>query len=185
MKKNTKIFCCFPGTGKSYMKAHEEEYNLKLLDSDSSEYHWIYENGEKKENPNFISDYVQHIKECFDSKEYDYIFVSTHTNVIDELENIGLPFSIVLPSIHCKGTYMDRYKARGNDSAFIDRINTNWESWVCDLNGRYFKHGEYKYILGENQYVKDIILEPQNVRRRSICIEELKKQKLSAVSPES
>ena len=54
---------------------------LQFADSDSSVFSWIEVNGKKERNPDFLSDYIEHIKSLIG--KVDYIFVSSHGDVRD------------------------------------------------------------------------------------------------------
>jgi len=56
----TRIISAFPGTGKSY---YHNKHKETTLDSDSSNFSLVVENGEKKRNPDFPENYIKHIKE--------------------------------------------------------------------------------------------------------------------------
>lgn len=38
---NTHIFSVFPACGKTYLYNHQKDYDLKILDSDSSQFSWL------------------------------------------------------------------------------------------------------------------------------------------------
>lgn len=154
--KNPKIFCAFPGTGKSYVVEHQDEIGLEMVDLDSSLFHWIEQDGKKIENPNFISDYINKITDLFYSKQCDVIFISTHTAVMNELKNREIPFSLIIPRIDTKYTWLDRYRARNNDLAFIQKIETHWEGWLGPLSAMK-KDGYEVYELSENTFISDIM----------------------------
>lgn len=64
--KETTIISGFPGIGKSYFFRNQEYNNRTVLDSDSSEFSWVKDengNNTKERNPDFPSNYIDHIKE--------------------------------------------------------------------------------------------------------------------------
>lgn len=63
MKPKTLIIAGFPGIGKSYAVDVLRSKGLKVSDSDSSSFSWIMKDGEKVRNPNFVRDYMEHIRE--------------------------------------------------------------------------------------------------------------------------
>ena len=71
-----KIISGFPAIGKSFLS---KQNLIKVLDSDSSTYSWIIENGEKIRNKNFPNNYLEHIKENIG--KVDVILVSSHKDV--------------------------------------------------------------------------------------------------------
>lgn len=132
-KFDTRIISAFPGCGKTtFFNKMKEKYNDDVcIDSDSSKFSWVVEDGEKKRNPDFPSNYIEHIKE--NMGKYKYIFVSTHENVRDALIDNNLPFYIVYPNISMKEEYLKRYRNRGNDDNFIKLLEDNWETWINNI----------------------------------------------------
>lgn len=37
---DTKVYCVFPAAGKTWFYLHQDKYGLKMLDSDSNQFHW-------------------------------------------------------------------------------------------------------------------------------------------------
>src|SRR5574344_1219437 len=84
------VLSVYPATGKSFFTRKYEFNNIKILDSDSSKYIWLYDDNNKKtteRNPEFPTNYIQHIKDNLDTA--DIIFVSSHKSVRDALVEAG------------------------------------------------------------------------------------------------
>lgn len=125
----TRIISAFPGTGKStYHKNHPDT----TLDSDSSNFSWIVVNGEKVRNPEFPTNYIEHIKSNIG--KYEFIFVSSHKEVREALKNNCLFFYLIYPSERHKGIYIKRYKERGNQESFIEILDKNWDNWIRECH---------------------------------------------------
>lgn len=131
--KNTIIISAFPACGKSYMCKHYNNKPYSMIDSDSSKFSWIYENGVKtnKRNPNFIPDYIKHIKENIG--KVDVIFVSSHSEVRKALRENNLKYFIVYPSLDMKDEMLKRMKERGNDESFIKFQQDNYEKFITEI----------------------------------------------------
>lgn len=130
----TLIVSAYPGCGKSYMYNHCNGEPYIMLDSDSSKFSWIYENGQKtdKRNPNFVKDYVKHIAKNFG--RVDVIFISTHKEIREELIRIGLNFAVVIPELGMKDEWMKRLISRGtNDEAFYRFQEENYEKFIQEI----------------------------------------------------
>ena len=133
----------FPGVGKSsaykYLMELSEKnnLNLKVSDSDSSQFSWLDEEHTKR-NPNFVEDYMTHIKKLI-SEKYNIVFISTHKSVMEELAKLtpdeieGCYIYILAPDMELKEEYKQRYSDRGSSEAFINSIMTNWETYINDL----------------------------------------------------
>ena len=123
-----KVISAFPGTGKSWWYEHYK-HELKVYDSDSSKFSWI-EPGVR--NPEFPNNYIKHIKEIYD--EADIIFVSSHKAVRDALNENGITFYGMFPTIGDKDIYLERYKNRGSSEEFISMMDKKYESFIKELN---------------------------------------------------
>ena len=136
---DTQIFSVFPASGKTYMFEHQDDLNLKILDSDSSEFSWKYEESEwsgdiiRVRNPEFPKNYIEHIKNNIG--KYDYIFVSSHKEVRDALDEAGIEFTIVFPEYKCKEEWFGRCCIReieGKNGFNSTTLLSNWDKWWYD-----------------------------------------------------
>lgn len=140
---DTKIYSIFPACGKTWLYEHQEEYDLKILDSDSSQFSWVHtnidENGNmirgirKLRNPDFPNNYIKHIKENIG--KYDCIFVSSHASVREALDKEGIDFTIVYPMPMCKAEWVGRCFIReknGEDGCGAEAMCNNFDVWQSD-----------------------------------------------------
>lgn len=125
--EKTLIISAFPGCGKSYCVKHEADKFNGVCDFDSSSFSHL-STGEV--NPEFPTNYINDIKEKYESGEYEVIFVSSHEVVRKALEKAELPYVLVYPNLFQKKDYINRYKERGNNKKFIDLVSGNWEEWI-------------------------------------------------------
>lgn len=160
----TEIYSVFPACGKTYLYEHQEDYNLKILDSDSSQFSWLYldfdENGNrirgvrKVRNPDFPSNYIKHIKENIG--KYDCIFVSSHASVREVLDKDGIDFTIVYPSQNCKAEWIGRCFIRdknGESGCGAEAMYNNWEQWITECFETGINHKEI--VLYSNEHLSD------------------------------
>lgn len=142
MKESIIVFG-FPGVGKSYAFEHQEELGLELQDSDSSHFHWMYEDdefkkpvldedGKKVVHPAWPANYAQYIELTGREQEVnpDFIFVSTHEEVMEAILALGFISFCIYPDINMKDKFMQLYKDRGNDERFLKLMNEKWEEFV-------------------------------------------------------
>lgn len=155
---NTKIYSIFPACGKTWLYEHQEDYDLKILDSDSSEFSWIcfYDNNgwHKERNPDFPANYIKHIKENIG--KYDCIFVSSHESVREVLDKEGIDFTIVYPESRCKAEWIGRCFIReknGESGCSAEAMYNNWEQWVAECFETGINHKEI--ILNSREYLSD------------------------------
>lgn len=165
---NTKIYSVFPACGKTWLYEHQEDYGLKILDSDSSEFSWIrvldeaheFKNRGKKNykeqyikvrNPDFPNNYIKHIKENIG--KYDYIFVSSHASVREALDKEGIDFIVVYPEWNCKTEWAGRCFIRdknGESGCGAEAMYENWEQWILECVETGLNHEDIVLSAGEH-----------------------------------
>lgn len=157
---HTRIYSIFPACGKTWLFEHQEDYGLKILDSDSSEFSWIrlYDPlgrpTTKLRNPDFPNNYIEHIKENIG--KYDCIFVSSHATVREALDKEGIDFTIVYPMPMCKAEWIGRCFIReknGEDGCGAEAMYNNFDVWQSDCFMAGSKHEEI--VLGPTEYLSE------------------------------
>ena len=157
---NTKIYSVFPACGKTYLYEHQEDYDLKILDSDSSQFSWIrlYDTlcrlTTKLRNPDFPNNYIEHIKENIG--KYDCIFVSSHATVREALDKEGIDYTIVYPEYHCKAEWVGRCFIReknGESGCSADVMYDNFDQWIKECFKTGINHKEI--VLGPTEYLSE------------------------------
>ena len=160
MEKKTRVIAAYPACGKSYFTENVRDYfdneNPIILDSDSSNFSWVYEDGIKtdKRNPDFPQNYINYIKDNIGKA--DVIFVSSHAEVRKALAKNKIKFTLVIPQKKCLNEWMLRYINRGNDNEFIDNQINNWDKWLNEIDE---EKGTYSKLikLDQHQYISDVI----------------------------
>ncbi len=136
---DTKIYSIFPACGKTWLCEHQEDYDLKILDSDSSDFSWIKNYDQygrpttKLRNPDFPNNYIKHIKENIG--KYDCIFVSSHASVREALDKEGIDFTIVYPMPYSKAEWVGRCfirEKKGESGCNADVMYDNFDNWVLE-----------------------------------------------------
>jgi hypothetical protein len=168
--KKTLVISAFPSTGKSYLSKL-----VNSLDSDSSSFSWLPNT--KIRNGQFPFNYIQNIKRNLG--KYDFIFVSSHKEVRTCMIQYGIDFLSVYPDKSLKEEYLQRYKDRGNDLAFIEMMDKNWDSFIDGMGDLQcmkpliLKSGEYlaDYFLLNNdikEATKEAISDSQKMDNNEI-----------------
>lgn len=160
----TKIFSVFPACGKTWLYEHQEDYGLKILDSDSSQFSWLYTDKDefgkpldgyrRIRNPDFPSNYIRHIKENIG--KYDYIFVSSHASVREALDKEEIDFTIVYPHSSCQAEWVGRCFIRdknGESGCGAEAMFNNWEQWLMECIETGIDHKEI--VLGFGEHFSD------------------------------
>ena len=155
---DTKIYSVFPACGKTWLYEHQEDYDLKILDSDSSNFNWMrfYDNNgwHKERNPEFPANYIKHIKESIG--KCDCIFVSSHASVREGLDKEGIDFTIVYPDVSCKAEWVGRCFIRdknGESGCGAEAIYNNWEQWISECIETGITHEEI--VLNSKEHLSD------------------------------
>lgn len=146
---NTKVYSIFPACGKTWLYEHQEDYDLKILDSDSSNFSWIRlydtlgKQTTKLRNPDFPNNYIKHIKENIG--KYDCIFVSSHASVRAALDAEGIDFTIVYPMHCCKAEWVGRCFIReknGEDGCSAEAMYNHFDEWIMECFETGINHKE-------------------------------------------
>lgn len=153
------VISAFPGVGKSYIAQNSN--GKKVLDSDSSQFSWLRDKeghkildkqGKPIRDPKFLDKYMDHIKSNID--EADIIFVSSHDNVRQALNDEGINHCIVFPSDSMKDEMLNRYSLRGNDTSFINMMKENWSKFIEGMKKDTCPH---KIVLQPGEYLSDVM----------------------------
>lgn len=161
---DTKIYSIFPACGKTWLYEHQEDYDLKILDSDSSQFSWIrnYDSygrpTTKIRNPDFPANYIKHIKENIG--KYDYIFVSSHASVREALDKEGIDFTIVYPESSCMAEWVGRCFIReknGESGCGAEVMYNNFDNWILECIETGINHKEV--VLQPREYLSNYFRE--------------------------
>lgn len=81
--------------------------------------------------------------------------LSINKSIKNENKSIfGIPFVLVYPNKDIKDEYIQRYKDRGNNDAFVELLTKNWDNWMEEMDNQ---EGCYKVKLDSGQYLTDVI----------------------------
>ena len=136
-----KVYSAFPGTGKT---TYFNNTYKNVLDSDSSKF----------DKADFPSNYIEHIKRNLEDDTVEKIMVSSHKDVRDALVSDNIPFVLIYPEKDLKDEYLQRYKDRGNNDAFVDLLDKNWDNWMDEMDNQ---DASYRIRLKSGQYMSDVI----------------------------
>ena len=146
------LICGFPGVGKSHF--HRAAPPFTVRDSDSSAFGWgAGPTPNPTRDPNWVVDYIAHIKACLMTPEVTHVLVSSHQEVRAALVAEGMPFILVYPGPSLKEEYIQRYIARGNNPAFVTKLVSFYEVFI---EGLMSQKGCEHLILKSGQYLSDV-----------------------------
>jgi UDP:flavonoid glycosyltransferase YjiC (YdhE family) len=108
------IICGFPGVGKSTLAKFSNWVDL--------------------ESTPFEKDWVRYAKVAKHMNNSGYnVMVSTHPQLLEQFEQMGAKYTVVVPPLTDISIYKGRYIRRGNDINFISLIEKNWDEWIRDI----------------------------------------------------
>ncbi len=131
------VICGFPGIGKTFTVQNWIFSNIKIYDSDSSNFSWIDKNDHSKgRNPDFPANYIEYIKSI--DNENSVVLTSSHKEVREALKTAGINYYVVYPNLESFGKdfYLDRIRGRENginSDSFVSLIAENCEDWIRDI----------------------------------------------------
>lgn len=137
----------FPGVGKTHL--FRAKPHFVILDSDSSKFSWV---SEGVRNPAFPQNYIEHIKDNMGKAHL--ILVSSHKVVRDALKESGVPYVLVYPDKGLKDEYLQRYRERGSDEAFIRMIESQWDNFIVDLESETWPTTK---VLRRGEHLSDVV----------------------------
>jgi hypothetical protein len=118
----TILVSAFPGIGKSYATDVLRKAGHNVSDSDSSLF----------PKTSFPQSYLAHIKTLIEQGNIDYLFISSHKDVREGLEEMGLKYYLMYPDPKqdLKEEFMERYIQRGSPPAFLELMSKQFEIFV-------------------------------------------------------
>lgn len=168
----SKIVFGFPGVGKTYAFQQMDGHGLDLQDSDSSHFHWLYpdgdesfehpikdEDGKNIPHPAWPENYAQYIELTGREQKVkpDFIFVSTHPEVIEAIGSRGFVSYLLVPDKADKMVYLQRYRERGNDEKFISNMEMNWDKFIDQATSLAMKNNINVVVLKQSNRVKTVL----------------------------
>lgn len=166
---NTMIVSAFPGCGKTYLYERQDILNFTYL-------------GERKRFTFCDSDSSKYKKECGWEKKYaddiekklgtvDFLFISQHEEILQELNSRNIPFVIVSPDNAywtsdlkrqlVKQQWFGRFLLRDNShikdfSSWLSTLKDNYDNWTSIKHITKYNPTSF-FLLEETQYISDII----------------------------
>lgn len=137
------IISGFSNIGKSSLKEYK---NINYIDLDTCYFNKI--------DSSWISIYIECILALKD--KYDYVLITTHGDVLHELNKRKIKYYLVYPEIELKEEYKKRAIKRKSSQDFIEGFFSRWDTHINDCIKNSNKN---KIILQENQYLSDVILD--------------------------
>lgn len=170
--KKTLIISAFPACGKTFLYKNQEQLLFRSQDESQIHYSFLDSDSSKfQKYDGWEKEYVNHIEENIG--KVDFIFVSQHDAVLQEIANRHIPFVTVGPENLPWTTDEDKKLVKQQwFGRFILRDNshiTNFMDWIKKLSENYdiwtsiqqqTKYGAIDFFpLGANQYLSNIIEE--------------------------
>lgn len=112
------IICGFPGTGKTTMAKFS-----RWVDLESTPF---------RKNWRLYAEVAKHM-----SDNGYTVMVSTHSELLDELELMETRYTVIIPDTDDLQIYMRRYVSRGNTTDFCKKVYDNWYNWIEAIINRH------------------------------------------------
>lgn len=156
------IISGFAGIGKTTVT---EKYPNQIVDLESSDYKWIYEDKDtanmlkevrkgvshKHQNPAWPQNYVNAIKKY--SEKFDVVLIAQHEDIRNLLDKNKVEYVLCFPNSNCKKEYVERYTKRGNQQDFMEMMKNNFEQRIEDLK----KCPQKQFVLSSGKFLEDIL----------------------------
>jgi len=136
---DTIICAAFCGTGKSYLCDNFPDMYKEIED-------WEYRQGD------FPTNYIQDVLKLVGKTKY--LFISTDSEILDELNKMGIEIQLYYPENELRNEYLDRFLDRDSPYDFIGTMMKHWDVWINGLKEHnYGKH----IILKKGEYLQNVI----------------------------
>jgi len=141
----TEVISAFPGTGKTHFYRNTD---LKVLDSDSSDFSWL---SKGVRNPDFPNNYIRYIKDNMGHAKI--ILVSSHPEVRRALVEERIDFRLVYPERELRDEYVERFRQRDSGQRFVQLLSENWNAWISEMETQ---RGCVHSVLKSGEYLGDL-----------------------------
>lgn len=87
-------------------------------------------------------------------KKYDYVFITTHGEMLKKLNTLGINYYLIYPKRELKEEYKERAIRRNSSSEFVEGFFSRWDEHISDCEkNKYAK----KIVLNSGEYLADVI----------------------------
>lgn len=155
---DTYLISAFPGCGKT-VAFFDLKDTIKVKDSDSSTF----------DKSGFPDNYIESIKS--DIGNYDMIFVSSHKEVRDKLEEEKIPYILFFPSESRRTEFLENYIKRRTEPKLIQKIDEHFSEWIREIEqeeseySTRIKLGERGQYITNEQHFVDLVNHILNKKR--------------------
>ena len=88
------------------------------------------------------------------SSKYDYVFITTHGVMLEELNKLGIEYYLVYPKRELKEEYRKRAISRNSSEEFVNGFFSRWDEHISDCEKNNFAK---KIVLESGEYLSDVI----------------------------
>jgi len=105
-----------------------------------------------KKNDGWIDIYIECMLALKD--KYDYVFITTYSDVLQELNKRKVEYYLIYPERELKEEYRQRAIQRNSDDSFIQSFFDKWDTHINDCENNTCPN---KIILKKGEYLSDVI----------------------------
>ena len=158
------VIVAFPGCGKTHAK---KMLGDKIIDHDTAPDSWekdengnlkLDENGKKIRKPDYFQNYAKEVNQL--RFQYDYVCVTSHQEVRDELNKQNIPYVVIYPPRDMKDEMIQRYIDRGSPDSFVKTMSNNFEMFLNTLENDVTPN---KIVLKPSQHLSDVLREAKEM----------------------
>lgn len=107
----------------------------------------------RTKNPNWPESYISKLLEYI--QQYKIVLIPSDREIVEYLQKENFEYILCYPNIESKNIYMERYKSRGTNEAWIEKMNQNFEKDVVYFASQKTK----KLVLSGNETLEDKLKE--------------------------
>lgn len=127
----------FPGIGKTHLSKMSGD---KIIDVSVRDF----------PKDDFPESYVDYVQSLF--KTGKMILISTHRDVLMEIERVGIDYVLVYPERGLKDEYINRCKNNGSSQGFISKLDKNWDLFMKNVD---YAMPNKRIVLKSGEFILD------------------------------
>lgn len=120
--------------------------SFRIGNIDNSDYFFV------SNDSNYIHSFISSLKTM--AGNYDIVFVPATDNIISTLKNDNINCIVLYPNISCKDSFVESMRKSGIEDSYISMVEDSWDFIISRLDKKDY---EFKFVMGENDNVLDVL----------------------------
>lgn len=166
---NTMIISAFPACGKTYLYENQDELIFKYHGKNRKFSFFDFTSSDYKKDDGWEKQYVSDLEKKIGT--VDFLFISQYEEILQELNERNIPFSVVAPSNSewisdnerqlIKQQWFGRFILRDNShiknfEEWLELLKNKYDEWTSVDHLTKYNPASF-FLLDGNQYLSDII----------------------------